>query len=380
MNRRTASLLLVGSIPALFCRFTVRDVAFVDLGDGAYHLYGFVADPEETDLDERLPSLATAVLFDSNVGASWHDPDGDLPPQAADCLSELQIQQFPVAVLAGPAGDLLEVPLGEEADPGEHLTTLIDSPVRRHFRDVTVETYCTVLLVSGGDAGADATAREAVEAAFTKLREVWDQMPKDVGRPPELVEVTEPSEERVLLWSLGIEIERSGAPAVAVLFGRGRRIGPVLEASAITETALFGILHAAGQSCECELDRSWMRGPRIPLRWDAALRTRAAERLGFDPENPRVKAEISALLARGPSSDAGSDPLREGLTIEEMLMAYSEEDAVESDAVTTPAAELSGSEPHAAPSAWPRLLAALGAALAVSLAVGALVLARNRGA
>ncbi|MDP6409908.1 MAG: hypothetical protein QGI46_11070 [Planctomycetota bacterium] len=392
MNRRTAFLFLAGSISALFCRFTVRDVAYVDLGDGAFELYGFVADPRDTELDGRLERLSTAVLLDSNIDARWFDPDGELPREAAASLRDLQIQQFPTAVLARPDGELLEIDLTAGADAfelaGERLTALVDSPVRRRFRSLAVETYCMVLLVTGGDAVRDGAARTTVEAAFGRLRDIWDQMPKDVGRPPELVEVTEPGNEHVLLWSLDIETERDGEPAVAVLFGRGRRIGPVLEGAAITETALFGILNAAGQSCECELDRSWMRGPRIPLRWGKALKARAVERLGFDPENPRVKSEISALLARGPSAVAGSDPLREGLTIEEMLMAYSEEAAVETeDGAPAKAAPNAGERDAPAPAStapppsrpvWPRVAGALGAAFLASLVAGAFVIGRKR--
>ena len=242
-----------------------------------------------------------------------------------------------------------------------------------------------MLLVSGGDDARDDAARTAVEAALEQLRGVWDRMPKDVGRPPKLLQVGEPATERVLLWSLGIEAERDGSPAVAVLFGRGRRIGPVLEGPAITETALFGILNAAGQSCECELDRSWMRGPRIPLRWDDDLKARAVAFLGFDPENPRIKSEISGILSRGPSADAGSDPLSEGLTIEEMLMAYSEESVVDPPPDETAEVRSIGesSEPadQAPPrelSVWVKIAAALGMALLASLAMGALLILRNR--
>ena len=389
MNRRSSLFLAAGLIPALFCRFTVRDVAYVDLGDEGYRLYGFIADPDETDLDERFERLATAILLDSNIEARLLDPDGELPEDGAEILRALEIQEFPVAVLVGPDGALLEVPLTEDGDPGElageRVSALIDSPARRRFSSSAVENYCTVLLVSGGDQARDEAARAAVEAAFEQLRGVWDRMPKDVGRPPKLLQVGEPATERVLLWSLGIEAERDGSPAVAVLFGRGRRIGPVLEGSAITETALFGILNAAGQSCECELDRSWMRGPRIPLRWDNDLKARAVAFLGFDPENPRIKSEISGILSRGPSADAGSDPLREGLTIEEMLMAYSEESVVgplsdEQAEVRSigESAEPADQAPPRGLSVWARIAVALGVALLASLATGAFLILRNR--
>ncbi|MEE2886282.1 MAG: hypothetical protein VX951_02510, partial [Planctomycetota bacterium] len=142
---------------------------------------------------------------------------------------------------------------------------------------------------------------------------------------------TAQAEEKVLLWSLGIQ-EVGADPSVAGQTGRGRRFGSVLEGASFHQDSVLGILSKVGESCECGLDRSWMRGMRIPLRWDADTRQTAADTLGFDPENPLVKAEMSSIMAKGRNGLAfkqGVDP-----TVADLLLGYSEtsiEDGLEID-------------------------------------------------
>ena len=154
---------------------------------------------------------------------------------------------------------------------------------------------------------------------------------------------------------------------MAILMGRGRRVGPVLIDEEISPTAVFGILNAVGQSCECDLDRSWMQGPRVPLRWDAAAKERVVQDLSFDAESPFVKTEISGILARGPQHTEGEP----GVTLEEALLAYEEiviptRDLSEDPLATTSAApEPSESRESGQPDFW-----WLGTVLGCAVAVG----------
>jgi hypothetical protein len=106
--------------------------------------------------------------------------------------------------------------------------------------------------------------------------------------------------ERVTLWGLGFDPEPADEPRVALVFGRGRRIGSPLEGPLITQTVVQERLVIIGQDCECELDREWMKGPLLPARWDAGRQQQALHSLGFDPENPLVRAEVSRIVLRGP--------------------------------------------------------------------------------
>ena len=87
---------------------------------------------------------------------------------------------------------------------------------------------------------------------------------------------------------------------MAILYGRGRRLGTPMEGAMITATALRERLVLVGQDCECDLDREWLRGPLIPARWDESMQQAAVKRLGFDPESPMVRSEVARIVERGP--------------------------------------------------------------------------------
>jgi hypothetical protein len=73
-----------------------------------------------------------------------------------------------------------------------------------------------------------------------------------------------------------------------------------------------------------------MRGPRIPVRWDRDVRTRAVELLGFDPESPMVRAEVSGILGRG----AADGPAARAPSVADLLLGYREVDVGEEAAVS----------------------------------------------
>jgi hypothetical protein len=126
-------------------------------------------------------------------------------------------------------------------------------------------------------------------------------MPKPIAHPPVLVEVDSESlsREKVLLWSLGLEPNDIDQPHAAVLYGRGRWIGPMFVGEQITEDNLAAVLFVIGADCECGFDHRWLQGTMLPAQWDEKLQAQAVESLGFDPENPMIKAEISWIVRRG---------------------------------------------------------------------------------
>lgn len=318
------SLLLL--IPALagLCRYTVRDVAFVDLGDESYRLELRAPAPEA----ETLGVIASSLL-DTNV------------TYEVDELEAFSSERSKVT-LHHPDGREMEVDIwGEDSLDAVKLNDIASSPLRERMLDEVFARYAFCLLVEGEDPEKNARAREVIDGAFTELGKIFAQMPKAVGDRPRLTTLAHDrrADERYLLFGLGIE-EASKEPAFAVIMGRGRRVGPVLIDEEISPTAVFGILNAIGQSCECDLDRSWMQGPRIPLRWDAAAKERVVQDLSFDAESPFIKTEISGILARGPQHTKGEA----GVSLEEALLAYEE--------IVIPTRELE-EEPSAQPTAAP---------------------------
>ena len=108
-------------------------------------------------------------------------------------------------------------------------------------------------------------------------------------------------QERMLLWSLGINEQKVDDPHVVILYGRGRRCGALLKGEEITTNKIFNILSIIGADCECRLDRYWILGTSIPIRWGAEIQTEAVRCLGFDSENPIIKNEMKQILSMGPS-------------------------------------------------------------------------------
>jgi hypothetical protein len=102
----------------------------------------------------------------------------------------------------------------------------------------------------------------------------------------------------VAAFALGWTPDHSSG--AAVLYGRGRLAGPVLFGGHLDRDAVLDQLSLVAESCECDRPRAWLHARHLPLPWDEDLRRRATASLGFDPHNPRIKAEMERILARGP--------------------------------------------------------------------------------
>jgi hypothetical protein len=102
----------------------------------------------------------------------------------------------------------------------------------------------------------------------------------------------------VLLWAGGLDSLPATDTAVLVLYGRGRRLGPALTGSQLTEAAVLRRLQAAAGTWDTAVDRAWQRGPAVPLAWDAGVRAAAVSALAFDPEDALVRAEVGQLFER----------------------------------------------------------------------------------
>ncbi|SVC20266.1 uncharacterized protein METZ01_LOCUS273120, partial [marine metagenome] len=254
---------------ALACRFNVRDVGFVDLGSALYKLFLFVPNgTSSTDIDS-LKSIAFATYLDSNVKAkvlTYGSADkagigGFLP----------QIQDRAQAVLVSPDEKRtvsVEVtsknqPLSVSAWDG--LESVFDSPRRNAVLAKVYEHYGVVLIVEGKNASENTRIRKMAEAVVKSITDKMDKLEKEIREPPvvEVISAKEFAGERAFMWSLGIT-EIAETPQVAVLYGRGRIIGPVLRDERLDERSLAAIVNTIGLNCECGLDRKWMQGTMIP--------------------------------------------------------------------------------------------------------------------
>lgn len=292
MKRRLAILFtllaLVGGVWA--CRYSVRDTGFVDLGDENYQL--ILTGNNLGERAELYRRIAAASLLDANLTLVVREP-----LDAAE----------PSLTLAAQDGRTLVLARGDEL-PTDAVgaTTLLEavalSPLRAEIHEAALKSFAVVVLVEGGAAAEVARVQAMIEAAIRQVTLLMPRMPKPVDTPPALIRVPAGrlAVERVTLWGLGFDPAPADEPRVALVFGRGRRIGSPLEGPLITQTVVQERLVIIGQDCECELDREWMKGPLLPARWDTGRQQQALQSLGFDPENPLVRAEVSRIVLRGP--------------------------------------------------------------------------------
>jgi hypothetical protein len=240
------------------------------------------------------------------------------------------------------------------------------SPLRDQLHSDLLSSFAVLLLIEGTQPGPTTTARRTVEEAIQAFTPLLRSLPKPVDVPPRLVTLSPdrlPSE-RILVWSLGLNPEPAAEPRLAFLYGRGRQIGAVLEGPLITRTAIGERLTLIGQDCECDLDRAWLQGQVFPARWDTTRQTAAARTLGFDPENPLVRSEVSRIVLRGPLPGQARRPMAK-TGFDSLALGYWEE--VIEDPAEAPA-EPDPASPPATPPVQPREAVATAATAATAAA------------
>ena len=303
--------------PVFACRYNVREVGFVDLGIERYRLYGYVDKNTPAEITSSFEQISYAALLESNIEAEIIDVNQQKDHPAIKYLDSLQlaalaagqIQTFPSAVLVSPDGQTLSVPLNSTRQPFEQtlrsaLDDILSSPKRQEILQQVAKAYGVVLLIESADGEQNKKAKEAARGAIKLVAGQMQYLPKPIAHPPVLIEVSQASlsQENVLLWSLGLDKDKLDQPHAAVLYGRGRWIGPMFKGEQITQDNLTAVLFVIGEDCECGFDHRWLQGTMLPARWDENLLSSAAESLGFDPESPMIKAEISWIVGRGFSS------------------------------------------------------------------------------
>lgn len=292
------------------CRFNVRDVGFVDLGSQPYKLYCFVNARTAAGDVTLLKDVSLAAYLDCNVEAEVVAVEALAGHPAKAHFDLLKGKPLPAAVLVDGRDRGLAIDLqagnGFQEKIWDTLEAVSESPSRVKLLDHVVKRYGVLLLVEGKDLERNQEIRKMIEASIAPVSKAISEksLEKEIKEPPSLM-VLKPDDrerERVLLWSLGIADADETEAHVAVLYGRARQIGKVLSGEKITTAAISAILNTIGLSCECGLDRSWMQGHMIPAKWADTTQAMAARSLGFDPESPAIKMEMSQILSKSGQS------------------------------------------------------------------------------
>jgi hypothetical protein len=298
-------------LPALGCPYSIRDVGFVDLNSIPYRLYFFVEKdtPQQDVLVSTFDEAARVILTDTNVEAEIVNLDKEEDHPALEYLGFWEVKDFPSAILVSPRGRSMLLPVLDPDKPLKEsiwsaLEGVVSSPKREEAMGQIVTAWCVVLLVEGEDKIENAKAGKILSAAIDDISRIMNRAGMTVQEAPHSIVFSPDSlaGEEILLWSLGLEQHESRGPRVATLFGRGRQFGPVLEADDLTQQHLLQLLSMVGMNCGCDNDLSWLSGTVIPRKWGPEIRAKVVEVLGFDPDNPMVKMEVSQLWSGAPAS------------------------------------------------------------------------------
>ncbi len=298
--------------PASACRFNVREVGFVDLQIEPYYLFCYVNNDTNEDVISELEQVAHTSLENSNILFEIININQQKDHPAIKLLDSQKVKSLPATVMVSPDGQSYPVLLAEVDHSFEEMLRsaiedILTSPKREEILRKTIENYAVVLLIEGTDAQENQRAKKAASKVIELISSQMDMMPKAISRPPVLVTMASESlqREEILLWSLALDGKEVNEPRAAVIYGRGRWIGPMFSGKEITEDNLANILFIIGQDCECGLDHRWLQGTMLPARWTNEMQAQVAENLGFDPESPMIKMEMSMIVRRGSYSYPG---------------------------------------------------------------------------
>ena len=308
--------LFVASSPeSLACRYNVRETGFVNLGIETYRLLCFVESETETEEISQLESLATELFADSAVSLELISVAQSPDHPAMEYWQPVEGQGWPSAALVSPTGHSLWLgPIWHgEFSPDQVRETLLEvvsSPVRSRIVEELAGAFGVVLLIEGANQAENTRAKTAVLQAIGTVESELEYFPKPIKRGPALITLTreELTSERLLLWSFHLGAEDLEQPIAAILYGRGRWIGPVMIGEEITLDLVSRILFVIGADCECGLSPRLIRGTGIPIAWDRRLRDIVSQDLGFDPDNPLVRMEVSKILKVNTWLDSRSYP------------------------------------------------------------------------
>ncbi len=308
------SCLVLHVQPVYGCRYNVREVGFIDVGVEAYRLFVYLPEGASPDEAARLKETVDIALADSNIRFEPVVVGTDANEPVMEFVAVHGIASFPAAVLVSPDGQSMPLSLAAAGDSlGQAVSSAVDhvlhSPARQQIHEKAAEYYAVVLLIEGPQPQANAKAREVISTAIGRIREQLDLLPKPIARPPEMVTLDRQSLDRegVLLWSLGLKPQDINEPCAAVLYGRGRWIGPLFKGDKLTPDPLTEMLLVVGSDCECGLDHRFLQGTMLPVRWDDDLQQKVVKSIGFDPEDPMVKMEMVSIVRRGMGGFEGMD-------------------------------------------------------------------------
>ncbi len=291
--------------PVVFsCRYNVRDMGFVDLGRAFYSLFLYIDKGMSADEDSMRNMLKTE-LANTNILFDVIDVDTQRNHSGLSYFSKQLRDSLPLLVLVSPEDSVFVFEKTGKIDLEQYtagsMDTIFHTKMTHAIKKTVTENFGAVMVIKGEDEPANQYALNQAAEAVENIRGAMNSLPKSIANPPELVVLGKEGrqKERILTWALGLTDDEPAYPAVAVFYGRMRRMGPVLTGDDIDADKLTSMLTIVGADCECGLDRYWLEGKMLPHKWQRTVRDKLAKSLDFDPENPMVKIEMMNILGKG---------------------------------------------------------------------------------
>jgi hypothetical protein len=301
--------LLLSCSTVLACKYTIREIGFSTLSKVTYTVYKIDRN------DAFFPKQLTQSFVNANIRTIGLSADDSSHPAVQFALNQRNLK-FPVYILAAPDERMIAISSSGVND------AVLSSPVQRRLLGQLPESYAAVLLIEGKDEIKNEIARDRIYKACERVTNILPNMPKLVDVGPEMIVVSNADfkQEKVMLWSLGVN-QIPEEPIAFVVYGKGRIMGEELNYMQIKGEDTYKLLSIIGADCECGLDRKWMLGYQMPLDWPKKTRQDLADELGFDVDNPMVLNEMSRILAI--ENKVNVDP--SGVSFEPILIDLDEE-------------------------------------------------------
>ena len=313
-----ATIDAVSANESLRCKYSVRDVAFVNVHGKSWQLDLIKpADASEAQLTQWNRTLKSQ-LDTSNLGYVWHDADSS---EAKTLLSYAKGQTHPVMCLTHSSGTVIPV-TNSNPDFHDRISALVHSPLRQQLLKQLPQSLCVFLFIKGADEAENSKAKQAMLSAIEQVdKQLW-MLEKASDEGASFVEVngTDPAE-ILPLSSIGVDPDQTNAlPAIAIMYGQARRLGDIVSGTEITRKKLVALASICGSDCECALDRNWLYGTQMLHDWPVDVERQTEEGLDFDPKSAFVMAEVAQILQKTGVNSAGKEfvELGAGLIIHDL--------------------------------------------------------------
>lgn len=297
------SFLFLAFASFTICRYTVREIAYSSIGSEPYKLNLIIDNSVSEGFISAFQSISYAAFLESNIEAEIVNISKNENFYKENNLSEDSLS-IPAVLFQNPDGRFINPGfILDDENFNENVWNICEEVTNSLTRNLLLEelssAFGVILFFEGSDKDINIIAKEEIKNAHKDFLEISGMLAKPMDRPPVLLNVPfqERVSEKILLWSLGLNKISGNEPAVAVLYGRGRIMGPVLTEEKIKSNSIYNLLSIIGADCECGLDQSWMLGKMIPLVWDKNTRDIVTTKLGFDVDNPLIMSEISQILS-----------------------------------------------------------------------------------